>query len=197
NGSASCIVTGPKGRAVPRVQSHPIAYPLPAGDPDAAETWAGLEVKLADFGVGTYTSGSGSFSSRLIAQLVMNVLWMINIHLTYLEAYHVKGDPRVVSTDIVTTPSMRAPEVCIGAGWGAGVDIWSLGCTIVQLFTGQSLFKPEIMPESLPYVHTGVFGDYPLEMIKRGKYSKQYFEEDDPEKRATCKQLLEHEWLNT
>ncbi|KAL4874566.1 kinase-like domain-containing protein [Aspergillus karnatakaensis] len=38
------------------------------------------------------------------------------------------------------TMSNRAPEVTIGAPWGNGVDIWALGCIIIELLRGQAAF---------------------------------------------------------
>jgi uncharacterized membrane protein len=43
---------------------------------------------------------------------------------------------------------------------------------------GKSLLKRDIQPESVPYLHTILFGDYPVDMIKRGKYSNVFFNSD-------------------
>ena len=31
-------------------------------------------------------------------------------------------------TDLIQPPSLRAPEVIIGADWGTGADVWSAAC---------------------------------------------------------------------
>jgi serine/threonine-protein kinase SRPK3 len=36
-------------------------------------------------------------------------------------------------SDRIQSPFLRAPEVTIGAPWGTGVDIWSLGCLVSSL----------------------------------------------------------------
>jgi len=40
---------------------------------------------------------------------------------------------------------------------------------------GKPLLKRDIQPESVPYLHTILFGDYPVDMVKRGKYSDVFF----------------------
>ncbi len=35
----------------------------------------------------------------------------------------------------------RSPEVVLGAGYNASVDMWSLGCILVELHTGRPLFQ--------------------------------------------------------
>ncbi|CDK24406.1 unnamed protein product [Kuraishia capsulata CBS 1993] len=45
-------------------------------------------------------------------------------------------------TDDVQTRQYRAPEVILGAQWGCSCDIWSVGCLIFELLTGDYLFDP-------------------------------------------------------
>ncbi|KAF8872518.1 hypothetical protein CPB84DRAFT_1854417 [Gymnopilus junonius] len=114
-------------------------------DPNVPETWAEVEVRLADLGVACWADDiPGHF------------------------------------TDLIYPLALRAPEVCTGAGWGKPSDIWSLECAVFQLVLGQSLIKPDVIPESTPYIHTALLVDYPAQMVKRGKYSHLYFEKDGP-----------------
>ena len=35
---------------------------------------------------------------------------------------------------------IRAPEVILGLDWGCQADLWSLGCLLATLYTGERLF---------------------------------------------------------
>ena len=49
---------------------------------------------------------------------------------TFKDQYH---------SSVVSTRHYRAPEVILGLGWSFPCDIWSVGCILVELATGQSL----------------------------------------------------------
>lgn len=40
---------------------------------------------------------------------------------------------------IVSTRHYRAPEVILGLGWSYPCDIWSIGCILVELASGETL----------------------------------------------------------
>ncbi|KAJ5908391.1 Protein kinase-like domain protein [Penicillium taxi] len=42
--------------------------------------------------------------------------------------------------DAIQSSALRAPEVTIGADWDAKVDIWSLGCLVIEFVQGFVLF---------------------------------------------------------
>lgn len=44
-------------------------------------------------------------------------------------------------TSTVSTRHYRAPEIILEAGWSFPCDIWSVGCILVELFTGEVLFQ--------------------------------------------------------
>jgi dual-specificity kinase len=44
-------------------------------------------------------------------------------------------------SSIICTRHYRAPEVTLGAGWSYPADVWSIGCILVELYTGQALFQ--------------------------------------------------------
>jgi serine/threonine protein kinase len=45
-------------------------------------------------------------------------------------------------TEDVQTRQYRAPEVTLGAGYGTSADLWSMGCLLFELLTGDLLFDP-------------------------------------------------------
>ncbi|KAK9828983.1 hypothetical protein WJX72_003219 [[Myrmecia] bisecta] len=42
---------------------------------------------------------------------------------------------------VVSTRHYRAPEVILGTGWSFPCDIWSIGCIMVELVTGDAVFQ--------------------------------------------------------
>ena len=42
---------------------------------------------------------------------------------------------------LVSTRHYRAPEVVLGLGWSYPCDVWSVGCILVELATGDALFQ--------------------------------------------------------
>ncbi|KAG8408172.1 hypothetical protein J3459_018134 [Metarhizium acridum] len=78
----------------------------------------------------------------------------------------------------------RSPEVMLMAEWSYPVDIWNVGVMIWDLFEGRHLFHGRD-PESQSYstrAHLaeviGVLGPPPLDLLNRGKRSREFFTED-------------------
>mmetsp|Transcript_6919 Transcript_6919/g.9595 ORF Transcript_6919/g.9595 Transcript_6919/m.9595 type:complete len:164 (-) Transcript_6919:367-858(-) len=42
---------------------------------------------------------------------------------------------------IINTRQYRSPEVMFGLGWSYPSDLWSIGCILAELYTGELLFK--------------------------------------------------------
>ncbi|CAD6500766.1 BgTH12-06473 [Blumeria graminis f. sp. triticale] len=51
---------------------------------------------------------------------------------TFQDEYH---------SSVVSTRHYRAPEIILGLGWSFPCDIWSIGCILVEFFTGDALFQ--------------------------------------------------------
>lgn len=46
-------------------------------------------------------------------------------------------------TNDIQTRQYRAPEVILGSKYGPSVDMWSMGCMVFELLTGDLLFEPK------------------------------------------------------
>lgn len=51
---------------------------------------------------------------------------------TFQDEYH---------SSVVSTRHYRAPEIILGLGWSFPCDIWSIGCILIEFFTGDALFQ--------------------------------------------------------
>lgn len=83
-------------------------------------------------------------------------------------------------TDEIQTRQYRAPEVLLGYHWGALADLWSFGCLIFELLTGDYLFDPR---EGKSYTKDDdhiaqiieLLGPFPRSMLKESYYARDYF----------------------
>ena len=83
------------------------------------------------------------------------------------------------------TLQYRAPEVMLGAQWNVAVDIWSLGCVLVEALLGAPLF-PAATVERMLAMHVAVLGPLPpslfggaREAVRVGATPKQVMYEVD------------------
>lgn len=67
---------------------------------------------------------------------------------------------------LISTRHYRAPEVILGLGWTYPCDLWSIGCILVELYTGQALFQTHENLEHLAMM-SHVLGPIPDSMIRR------------------------------
>lgn len=69
----------------------------------------------------------------------------------------------------------RAPEVILGAGYSVAIDMWSLGCILAELYTGQPLFPGRDEKEQLMY-QMEVLGLPKAEFLESSKRKTSFFD---------------------
>ncbi|XP_074561088.1 serine/threonine-protein kinase AFC2-like [Curcuma longa] len=75
---------------------------------------------------------------------------------------------------IVSTRHYRAPEVILGMEWGYPCDIWSIGCILVELCSGEALFQTHENLEHMAMMER-VLGPLPPQMLKKaGRRAEKY-----------------------
>ncbi|RVX04317.1 Serine/threonine-protein kinase AFC2 [Vitis vinifera] len=75
---------------------------------------------------------------------------------------------------IVSTRHYRAPEVILGLGWSYPCDMWSVGCILVELCSGEALFQTHENLEHLAMMER-VLGPIPPHMLKRvDRHAEKY-----------------------
>ncbi|PWA97962.1 mitogen-activated protein (MAP) kinase, ERK3/4 [Artemisia annua] len=77
----------------------------------------------------------------------------------------------------VQSRSYRAPEVIIGLPYDQKIDIWSLGCILSELYSGDVLFPNDALVILLARV-VGMLGPIDIEMLENGQETDKYFTED-------------------
>lgn len=98
------------------------------------------------------------------------------------------------------TPMYMSPEVIRGGSTGrhGAVDIWSLGCVILEMATGRRPWAS--MDNEWAIMYHIAQGD-PPQLPTRDQLSDQGIDflkkcfERDPVKRASAVELLQHEWI--
>lgn len=78
---------------------------------------------------------------------------------------------------IVNTRQYRAPEVILEVGWSYPSDLWSAGCIIAELYTGDLLFATHDNVEHLALMER-CRGAFPRNLLKKSKVADKYFDVD-------------------
>ena len=82
-------------------------------------------------------------------------------------------------SSVVSTRHYRAPEVILGMGWSYPCDIWSIGCILVELLTGDALFQTHENLEHLAMMEV-VLGPIPQTVIARAdQHAQKYFKKGE------------------
>lgn len=67
---------------------------------------------------------------------------------------------------VVNTRQYRAPEVMLGLGWSLPADMWSVGCIIMELYTGEYLFPAHERQEHFAMMER-TLGKLPARMLRK------------------------------
>ncbi|KAI3964815.1 hypothetical protein MKW92_006624 [Papaver armeniacum] len=74
----------------------------------------------------------------------------------------------------IQSRSYRAPEVILGLPYDQKIDLWSLGCILAELCSGEVLFPNEALVVLLSRI-IGMFGLPDMEMLVKGQETHKYF----------------------
>ncbi|XP_057542587.1 serine/threonine-protein kinase AFC2-like isoform X2 [Amaranthus tricolor] len=75
---------------------------------------------------------------------------------------------------IVTTRYYRAPEVILGLGWSYPCDLWSVGCILAELCSGEILFQTCENLEHLAMMER-VLGPFPENLLRKAdRHAEKY-----------------------
>ncbi|CAD6243811.1 unnamed protein product [Miscanthus lutarioriparius] len=120
-------------------------------------------IKVPDYKVSSRSPKEGSYYKRLPKSSAIKVI-------DFGSTTYDQQDQSYV----VSTRHYRAPEVILGLGWSYPCDIWSVGCILVELCTGEALFQTHENLEHLAMMER-VLGPLPYHMLKRAdRHSDKY-----------------------
>lgn len=108
-----------------------------------------------------------------------------------------KTDPQETDIDVVGTPYWMAPEIIEMSGTTAACDIWSVGCTIIELLTGKPPYYD--LPQ-MSALYKIVQDDHPplpdcISAALRDFLLNCFLKE--PRFRKSAAELLSHPWLKS
>jgi serine/threonine protein kinase len=78
---------------------------------------------------------------------------------------------------IINTRQYRGPEVTLEVGWSFPSDMWSVGCMIAEIYSGELLFYTHDNLEHLCQMEHCI-GKFPYNMIKKSRIFSQFFHRD-------------------
>ncbi|XP_043112719.1 serine/threonine-protein kinase PRP4 homolog [Puntigrus tetrazona] len=142
--------------------------------------------------VGLHIKAVRSYSQQLFLALKLlkrcNILHadikpdniLVNESKTILKLCDFGSASHVADNDI--TPYLvsrfyRAPEIIIGKSYDYGIDMWSVGCTLYELYTGKILFPGKTNNHMLKLA-MDLKGKLPNKMVRKGLFKDQHFDQN-------------------
>ncbi|KAK3129970.1 hypothetical protein QOZ80_6BG0487250 [Eleusine coracana subsp. coracana] len=95
------------------------------------------------------------------------------------------------------TPYWMAPEVIVGSGHSFSADIWSVGCTVIEMATGKPPWSQQYQEVALLF-HVGTTKSHPPIPEHLSPEAKDFLLkclQKEPELRSTASDLLQHPFV--
>ncbi|KAJ5079266.1 protein kinase superfamily protein [Anaeramoeba ignava] len=80
-------------------------------------------------------------------------------------------------TEYLASMFYRAPEVIIGLPYSYGIDMWALGCTLAELYTGSVVF-PGRSNNDMLRLHMETKGPFAKKVLKKALFVPKHFTQD-------------------
>lgn len=80
-------------------------------------------------------------------------------------------------TPMLVSRYYRAPEIILGLQYEYGIDLWSTGCCLFELYTGKFLF-PGGNNNDMLRLHMEYKGHFSRRVLRKGAFRGEHFEED-------------------
>lgn len=84
------------------------------------------------------------------------------------------GDNEI--TPYLVSRFYRAPEIILGIPYDHAIDVWSIGCTLFELYTGKILFTGRNNNQMLRSIME-CRGKYPPKLLRRGSLAYHHFDD--------------------
>jgi len=99
---------------------------------------------------------------------------------------------------ILGTPFWMAPEVIRAKGYGISADIWSFGCTLIEMACGQPPWADQFTEPTAAMFHVADSTEPPKIPLNLGKDASDFILQcfkRNPKERPTAKNLLDSPWI--
>lgn len=90
-----------------------------------------------------------------------------------------RSDPATAHNEVspyLISRFYRAPEIILGMPFDHAVDVWSIGCTLFELYTGKILFTGESNNQMLKTMME-IRGKFSSKLYRKGQLAHQHFDE--------------------
>ncbi|XP_027337475.1 mitogen-activated protein kinase kinase kinase 18-like [Abrus precatorius] len=93
------------------------------------------------------------------------------------------------------SPLWMAPEVIRGEYQGPESDVWSLGCTLIEMLTGKPAWQGNAVDALRRIGYSGELPAFPTRLSELGRDFLEKCLRREPRRRWSCDQLLQHPFL--